>query len=40
MELSRRELYRELLDEHIFQYAIEISGTGRSRRYALRRVEK
>ena len=39
-ELSRRELYRELLDEHIFQYAMEISGTGRSRHYALRRLER
>lgn len=39
-ELSRRGLYRELLDEHIFQYAMEISGTGRSRHYALRRLER
>ena len=39
-ELSRRALYRELLDEHIFQYVMEISGTGRARRYTLRRLEK
>ncbi len=39
-ELSRRALYRELLDEHIFQYVMEISGTGRARRYTLRRLEQ
>lgn len=39
-ELSRRMLYRELLDEHIFQYVMEISGTGRARRYTLRRLEQ
>lgn len=39
-ELSRRGLYRQLLDERIFQYVIEISGTGRARRYTLRRLEK
>ena len=39
-ELSRRALYRELLDEHIFQYVMEISGTGRARRYTLRRAEQ
>lgn len=39
-ELSRRALYRELLDEHIFQYVMEISGTGRERRYMLRRLEQ
>ena len=39
-ELSRRMLYRELLDEHIFQYVMEISGTGRERRYMLRRLEQ
>lgn len=39
-ELTRRALYRELLDEHIFQYVMEISGTGRARRYTLRRTEQ
>lgn len=39
-ELTRRALYRELLDEHIFQYVMEISGTGRARRYTLRRLEQ
>lgn len=39
-ELSRRALYRELLDEHIFQYVMEISGTGHARRYTLRRAEQ
>lgn len=39
-ELSRRVLYRELLDEHIFQYVMEISGTGCERRYTLRRLEQ
>ena len=39
-ELSRRALYRELLDEHIFQYVMEISGAGHSRRYTLRKAEQ
>lgn len=37
--MKKRELYRQLLDEHIFEYAVEIDGTGRERRYICRRLE-
>ena len=37
--MKKRELYRQLLDEHIFEYAVEIEGAGRERRYICRRLE-
>lgn len=38
-ELSRRALYRALLEEHIFQYGMQITLRGEERRYQLRMLD-
>ena len=34
-DLMRRDMYKQILDKHIFQYLVTITGTGARRQYTV-----
>ena len=39
-DLKRRDMYKHILDRHIFQYLVTITGAGSGRQYAVARIER
>ena len=39
-DLKRRGMYKHVLDRHIFQYLVTITGTGSGRQYTVTRIER